>query len=99
MGTLSEEVITYVVRLETLWNTLKNAFIQASDEGELTLQSQLQSLKRESGSSLNDFLCNFKNLCHQLDAIDRPIAGSRKGFWILNGLGSDYQSLTTAILT
>lgn len=23
MGTLSEEVITYVVRLETLWNTLK----------------------------------------------------------------------------
>lgn len=100
MGTLSA-VITYVVRLETsadVWNTLKDAFIQASDERELTLQSQLESLKRESGSSLNDFLCNFKNLCDQLDAIDRRIAGPRKVFRTLNGLGSDYQTFTNAIL-
>lgn len=97
-STLSREILYFVFGLETshdLWQALKQNFVHSSVEREFSLQGQLQLSKRENFSNLEACLCSFKTICDKLGAIGKHLPEDRKCFWLLHGLGADYQMFTT----
>lgn len=101
VGTLSEELLRQVVgpkTTEDVWKTLKNTFNKATVDRELTLHHNLETFGRESCDSLTDYGSKYKTICNELAAIEKPLSNDRKSFWMLNGLGLNYQMFTTMTL-
>lgn len=65
---------------------------------ELILHHKLEVLRREQCETLDDYLTKYKTVCDELAAICKPLTENQKSFWMLNGLGSNYQMFTTMIL-
>nr|CAD1837421.1 unnamed protein product [Ananas comosus var. bracteatus] len=99
-GTLSEEVLGLVVGVKTsadVWQALADAISQNSQAREFELLSKLQYMKKGM-SSLSEYLREFKSICDQLNAIGKPVSDQSKVFWLLSGLGPQYESFATAML-
>ncbi|GMY19468.1 UBN2_3 domain-containing protein, partial [Fagus crenata] len=99
-ATISEEALGTVVGLTTsldVWKALSNTYSQDSQAREFELLLKLQEKKKDT-VPLNDFIRNFKLTCDQLNAIGKPVPDQKKVFWLLNGLGSSYESFSTAML-
>ncbi|KAF8406030.1 hypothetical protein HHK36_008110 [Tetracentron sinense] len=47
---------------------------------------------------MSDYLRKFKSLCDSLAAIGRPVSDEDRVFWVLNGLGPNYESFVTSVL-
>jgi hypothetical protein len=47
---------------------------------------------------MTKYLRDFKIICDYLAAICKPIESQKKGFWLLNCLGSEYKSFVTTML-
>ena len=98
--TISEEGLGTIVGLTTsldVWKALSNTYSQDSQDREFELLLKLQEKKKDT-VPLNDFICNFKLTCDQLNAIGKPVLDQKNVFWLLNGLGSRYESFSTAML-
>lgn len=98
--TLSEEVLGIVVVLNTVvkvWNTLVHAFARSSSDRSLALKQQLTSIARGT-DSLSVYLRKFKIICDDLAVIGKPIPDNKKLWWLLHGLGKDYEMLTITML-
>nr|CAD1822622.1 unnamed protein product [Ananas comosus var. bracteatus] len=99
-GTLSEEVLGLVVGVKTsadVWQALADAFSQNSQAREFELLSKLQYMKKGT-SSLSEYLRELKSICDQLNAIGKLVSDQSKVFWLLSGLGPQYESFATAML-
>ena len=99
-ATISEEALGTVVGLTTsldVWKALSNTYSQDSQAREFELLLKLQEKKKDT-VPLNDFIRNFKLTCDQLNAIGKPVPDQKKVFWLLNGLGSRYESFSTTML-
>uniref|UniRef100_A0A2N9EXT0 Uncharacterized protein n=1 Tax=Fagus sylvatica TaxID=28930 RepID=A0A2N9EXT0_FAGSY len=99
-ATISEEALGTVVGLTTsldVWKALSNTYSQDSQAREFELLLKLQEKKKDM-VPLNDFIRNFKLTCDQLNAIGKPVPDQKKVFWLLNGLGSRYESFSTTML-
>lgn len=101
IGTLTEDILQEVVGLEfaaDVWSALKNSFHKSTMDRELILHHKLEVLWREQCETLDDYLTKYKTVCDELAAICKPLTENQKSFWMLNGLGSNYQMFTTMIL-
>ena len=98
-GTLSEEVLGYVHNLPTsrqIWLSLAENFNKSSLAREFTLRRNLQLLTNK-GKTLAVYSREFKSMCDALSSIGKPIDESMKIFGFLNGLGREYDPITTVI--
>ncbi|KAK1352429.1 hypothetical protein POM88_053368 [Heracleum sosnowskyi] len=49
-------------------------------------------------STLNEYIRIFKSTCDELASIGKLVDDRKKVFWLLNGLGRDYESFVTTML-
>ncbi|KAG7578201.1 Integrase catalytic core [Arabidopsis thaliana x Arabidopsis arenosa] len=98
-GTLSEEVLGHVHNLSTsrqIWVSLAENFNKSSVAREFSLRRSLQLLSKKE-KPLSVYCREFKTICDALSSIGKPIDESMKIFGFLNGLGRDYDPITTVI--
>ena len=101
IGTLTKEALGLVIGLESsqsVWNALKEAYAQDSQELEFTLQKQLTYLRKDPNQSLAKHLRKFKSICDSLAAIGNPVLNKTKVYSLLANLGTKYESFTTTML-
>lgn len=101
IGTLSEETLGLVIGLDTahaVWEALKNAFAQDSQEREFTLRQQMTYLRKEYQTTITEHISKFKGLCDNLAAIGKPVPDQEKVFCLLTSLGPHYETFTTTML-
>ena len=101
IGTLSEEALGLVIGIDTaiaVWEALKEAYAQDSQEREFTLRQQLTYLRKDENKTITDHIRIFKNLCDNLAAIGKPIPDQEKVFCLLTSLGPQYETFTTTML-
>ncbi|KAJ1419661.1 Zinc finger, CCHC-type [Sesbania bispinosa] len=101
IGTLSEEALGLVVGLDTshaVWDALKDAYAEDSQEREFTLRQQITYLRKEDDRTIGEHIRVFKGLCDNLAAIGKPIPDKEKVFYLLTSLGPDYETFTTTML-
>jgi hypothetical protein len=83
IGTLSEEAFGLVIGLDTtlaVWEALKDAYAQDSQEREFTLRQQLTYLRKDENRTIGDHICIFKGLCYNLAGIGKPLPDKEKVF-------------------
>ena len=100
-GTLSEEALGHVVGMTTareVWTSLEVAYLQATKEREIQLKRQLQMPKKE-GTSLGEYLMQFKSLCDSLAAIHKPVSDEDKTVQLSHCLGKKYEVFNTTMLS
>ena len=99
-ATLSEEVLGIVIGLSTaskVWNALVHAFAHVSPHRSLALKRRLTTITRGT-DTLSVFLRKFKTICDELAAIGKPVLDHKKSWWLLNGLGKEYEVFTATML-
>ena len=99
-ATFSEEVLGIVVGLNTsfeVWNALVHAFACVSSDWSLALKQRLTSITQGT-DTLAVYLNWFKAVCDDLAAIGKPVPDHNKSWWLLNGLGKEYEVFTTTML-
>ncbi|KAJ1385455.1 gag-polypeptide of LTR copia-type [Sesbania bispinosa] len=81
IGTLFEEALGLVVGLDTshaVWDALKDAYAEDSQECEFTLRQQIIYLRKEDDRTIGEHIRVFKGLCDNLAAIGKPIPDKEK---------------------
>ncbi|KAF3776659.1 hypothetical protein EJ110_NYTH38637 [Nymphaea thermarum] len=99
-GSLSEEVLGLVVGLQTsseVWTALLKAFARESKDREFLLTRKLQTFQKQE-KNVTEYVIGFKTICDELAAIGKPLSDQDKVYWLINGLGSGYESFMTSIL-
>lgn len=100
-STISEDVLPEVVGLSTAkeeWDTLNQMFIQHHRMREIELRQKIQSCCKGT-ASMSHYIKQFKNLCDELDAIEKLLNDDDKVSWILKGLDRNYNVVLTNIHT
>uniref|UniRef100_A0A2N9F269 Reverse transcriptase Ty1/copia-type domain-containing protein n=1 Tax=Fagus sylvatica TaxID=28930 RepID=A0A2N9F269_FAGSY len=100
-GTLSEEALGHVVGMTTareVWTSLEVAYLQATKEREIQLKRQLQMPKKE-GTSLGEYLMQFKSICDSLAVIQKPVSDEDKTVQLSHCLGKKYEVFNTTMLS
>ena len=101
IGTLSEEALGLVIGQDTskaVWNALKEAYAQDSQEREFTLRQQLTYLCKNDSVTIVEHIQKFKGICDSLAAIGSPVPEKEKVFSLLTSLGPKYDSFITTML-
>lgn len=101
IGTLSEKALGLVIGLDTtlaVWEALKDAYAQDSQEREFTLRQQLTYLRKDDNKTIAEHIQIFKGLCDNLADIGKPVPDKEKVFCLLTSLGPQYETFTTIIL-
>ncbi|XP_010418880.1 PREDICTED: uncharacterized protein LOC104704503 [Camelina sativa] len=98
-GTLSEEVLGYVHNITTsrdVWIFLAENFNKSSIARKFTICRSLWVLEKKD-MSFAAYCREFIAICDALSSIGKPIDESLKISGFLNGLGCDYDPITTVI--
>ncbi|CAA0818509.1 Unknown protein [Striga hermonthica] len=101
IGTLSEEALGLVIGVDTafgVWEALKDAYAQDSQEREFTLRQQITYLRKNDDKSIADHIHTFKGHCDNLTAIGKHVLDKEKVFYFLTSLGPQYENFTTTML-
>ena len=101
IGTLSEETLGLVVGLDTtnvVWEALKNAYAEDSQEREFTLRQQVTYLRKKDDKTIGEHIRTFKSLCDSLAAIGTLVLNKENVFCLLTSLGPQYETFTTTML-
>ncbi|KAM0033619.1 putative RNA-directed DNA polymerase [Helianthus debilis subsp. tardiflorus] len=78
-----------------VWKALQTAYSHHSLERMHTLRDSLRQLTK-GANTVSEFGRKFKSLCDQLAAIGHPITDEDKRHWFLCGLGSSFETFSTA---
>ncbi|KAM0054710.1 putative RNA-directed DNA polymerase [Helianthus debilis subsp. tardiflorus] len=100
-SSLTEEAVAEILGLTSarqIWCALEAAYSNTSLERVHLLRDSLRQLTKGS-STVAEFGRKFKAVCDQLTAIGQPVPETDKTHWFLCGLGSDFESWSTAIRT
>jgi hypothetical protein len=100
-ASLSEEAATEIIGLtsaRSIWLALEAAYCNSSVERIQNLKDQLRQ-STKGASSVTEYGHRFKLLCDQLSAIGSPVDESDKLHWFLRGLGTSFESFSTAVRT
>ena len=81
-----------------VWEALKNAYAEDSQEREFTLKQQLTYLRKEDDKTIGEHIRTFKGLCDSLAAIGKLVLDKKKVFCLLTNLGPQYETFTTTTL-
>ena len=74
-----------------------HAFACVSPDRSLALKRRLTSITQGT-DTLSVFLRKFKTICDELAAIGKPVPDHKKSWWLLNGLGKEYEVFTATML-
>lgn len=88
LGVMSEEVLGFVVGMETtsqLWKSLEEQLLPKTKEKEVQLKDCQFALKKGS-SSLDENIQKFRFLCENLAANNKPVVNIDKVFQFARGL-------------
>ncbi|KAH0679474.1 hypothetical protein KY284_020559 [Solanum tuberosum] len=99
-GTMTEESIFLIIGCTTvkqIWACLEDTYLQASKDKEFQLKQQLQAVKLGT-KSIDEYIKEFKGICHNLMAIHKPSDEDSKFINFARGLGSNYKTLRTVML-
>ncbi|KAM0068492.1 putative RNA-directed DNA polymerase [Helianthus debilis subsp. tardiflorus] len=100
-SSLTEEAVAEILGLTTarqIWTALEAAYSNTSLERMHLLRDNLRRMTKGS-STVADYGRRFKAVCDQLSAIGHPVKDTDKTHWFLCGLGSTFESWSTAIRT
>ncbi|KAF5788268.1 putative RNA-directed DNA polymerase [Helianthus annuus] len=100
-SSLTEEAVAEILGLSTarqIWTALEAANNNTSLERMHLLRDNLRRLAKGS-STVADYGRRFKAICDQLSAIGHPVKDTDKTHWFLCGLGSTFESWSTAVCT
>lgn len=81
------EILQQVIELETVadvWKSLNDTFNKVTMDRELTLNHQLELLRRDNCKSLDDYLMKYKAIYDELAGISKPLMEDRKSFWMFS---------------
>ncbi|XP_010445258.1 PREDICTED: uncharacterized protein LOC104727894 [Camelina sativa] len=98
-GTLTEEVLGLVHALPTsqdVWLSLAGNFNKSSVAREFDLRRHLQLLNIK-GQTFTDYCHEFRAVCDNLSSIGKPVDENMKIFTFLNGLGREYDPISTVL--
>lgn len=98
-GTLSDEALGSVCSLATaheVWSALANTYNRSSIGREFDLKRKLQLLTKQ-GKSFSTYVREYTSVCDQLSSIGKPVDESMKICGFLNGLGREYDPITTVV--
>lgn len=98
-ASLTEEAFSEIVGIDSarqIWVALESAYSNSSVERIQNLRDQLRQSSK-GASSIAEYGRKFKTICDQLSAIGHPVEESDKIHWFLCGLGSSFESFSTAI--
>uniref|UniRef100_A0A2N9F539 Reverse transcriptase Ty1/copia-type domain-containing protein n=1 Tax=Fagus sylvatica TaxID=28930 RepID=A0A2N9F539_FAGSY len=101
ISSISETILAYVVKCATshdVWTTLERMFISQSRARSMSIHYQLATL-RKGDSSISDYFHRFTHLVDTLAAIAQPLPLHESLFFLLAGLGSDYDHVVTSVQT
>ncbi|KAF6159330.1 hypothetical protein GIB67_032101 [Kingdonia uniflora] len=100
-NTLSEEVLGETIgfaKSKEVWDVLLETYARPSKPRALQLRHELQTIQRGS-DSIKDFLQKFKGILDSLAAMDQSPDEEEKVYWLLQGLGPEYDVFATSMLT
>ena len=98
-GSLSEEALRSVYGLNSaqeVWYSLGKKYNRVSATRKLDLQRKLQGMNKNQ-KSMSEYLGEIKGICDQLDSIGCPLSEQEMIYGALNGLGKEYESISTVI--
>jgi Reverse transcriptase (RNA-dependent DNA polymerase)/gag-polypeptide of LTR copia-type/GAG-pre-integrase domain len=98
-SSISPSVLNQVVRCETsaqVWSTLNQFYSSQSIAKTLDLKLQLQTTKK-GGNTCSQYLQQMQNLVDRLRSIGVEVSDQEFLLYIVQGLGSDFESFVTAI--
>ena len=98
-GTLSLEILGYVHNIQTsreIWIALAENFNKSSVAREFALRRSLQLLTKKD-KTFATYCREFISICDALSSIGKPVDESMKVFGFLNGLGREFDPITTVI--
>ncbi|KAL5738660.1 hypothetical protein ACOSP7_031421 [Xanthoceras sorbifolium] len=102
LGTMKEDVLSLVMG-ETgtafiVWVALEQHLLPITIEKESNLKRLLMGIKKGS-RSIDEYLKDFKNICDNLAAIQKPVSDIDKVLQFASGLGNQYMDFRTAMLS
>ncbi|PIA57119.1 hypothetical protein AQUCO_00600091v1 [Aquilegia coerulea] len=100
-SSLTEEAMSEVLGLTCaadVWKTLEEVFSYKSKSREIQLKDELQLMKKGT-QSVDEYSRKFKLVCDQLAAMGKPVDDTDKVHWFLRGLGSEFRSFSTSVLS
>ncbi|KAI5677237.1 hypothetical protein M9H77_08187 [Catharanthus roseus] len=83
---------------KAVWDALKEAYAQDSQEREFTLRQQLTYLCKNDSNTIAEHIQKFKSICDSLAEIRSPVSDKEKVFSLLTSLVPKYESFTTSLL-
>lgn len=98
-STITEDVLPEIAGLSTakeVWDSLNQIFIQRHRMPEIELGQKTQS-RRKGTTSMSNYIKQFKHLCDELDAIEKPLKDDDKVSWILKGMDRNCNVVLTNI--
>ena len=101
ISSLTESLIAQVVGYFTsceVWTALERLFASHSHAHIMQTHFQLATLKK-GGSSMTDYFQKFKSLSNTLVAAGQPLNEFESVFFVLVGLGTNFDSIVTTIST
>lgn len=101
MATLSEPILSQVVSpdyisAQSLWSKLQNLCVISSKLHIIQIRGQLQALKKNS-TPMSDYIELVKKLSNQLASMGSPLSDADLFYYILGGLGADYEAFVTTV--
>ncbi|KAG2246830.1 hypothetical protein Bca52824_086458 [Brassica carinata] len=81
---------------DVIWLSLAENFNKRSVAREFSLRRDLQLLSKKD-KTFTVYCHDFKSTCDSLSSIGKPIDEAMKIFGFLNGLGREYDPITTVI--
>lgn len=98
-GSLTEEALCSVYGLtyaQEVWFSLGQKYNRVSATRKLDLQRKLQGMMKKD-KTMSAYLNEVKGVCDQLDSIGCPMSEQEMIYAALNGLGREYESISTVI--
>lgn len=98
ISSLSEKILAHVVKFRDVWQALEHMFTSQSRARTMQIHYQLATLKKDN-SSIAYYFHQFTTLVDTLAAIDQPLNKFEIVYFLLAGLGLDYDSFVTSVTT
>jgi gag-polypeptide of LTR copia-type len=101
LSSISPFILSQVVRCETslaLWETINQLHSSQSMAKVLDLKLQLQTSKK-GGSTCSQYLVQIQSLADRLRSVDHEISDQELILFIMQGLGSEFESFVTSLTT
>ncbi|KAL5790385.1 hypothetical protein ACOSQ2_005273 [Xanthoceras sorbifolium] len=102
LGTMKEDVLSLVMgetgTTFTVWVALEQHLLPITIEKESNLKRLLMGIKKGS-RSIDEYFKDFKNICDNLAAIQKPVSDIDKVLQFASGHGNQYMDFRTAMLS